>query len=69
MDSESKIYPDLSDILARKEQGRRELSRRSFGEKLVWCEAMRERLAPFKRAREARDAARGVAPGRHGADR
>ena len=59
-DPESTIYPDISDILARKEEGRRELSRRSFGEKIAWCESMRERLAPLKRAREARRAAQAM---------
>ena len=55
------IYPDISDILARKEEGRRALARRSFGEKIAWCEEMRERLAPLKRAREARQAATAAA--------
>ena len=51
-------YPDISDILQRKAEGRREISRRSFGEKIAMMEAPRERLAPFKRAREQRLAAR-----------
>jgi hypothetical protein len=50
-------YPDISDILARKAEGRKESARRSFGEKIAWVEQMRERLAPFKRAREERRAA------------
>jgi hypothetical protein len=50
-------YPDISDILARKAEGRRELARRSFGEKIAWAEMMRERLAPLKRMREARQQA------------
>jgi hypothetical protein len=50
-------YPDISDILARKSEARRERSRRSFGEKIAMVEALRERLAPFKRARERRIAA------------
>lgn len=56
--SESKpgTYPDVSDILARKEAGRRDLARLSFGEKIARIEALRERLAPFKRAREMRRA-------------
>jgi hypothetical protein len=49
-----KIYPDISDILARKKEGRREISRRSFGEKIAMVERMRERLAPLKRMREER---------------
>lgn len=51
------IYPDISDILARKAEGRRDAAKRSFGEKIAWAEAMRERLAPLKRAREERIAA------------
>jgi hypothetical protein len=52
-------YPDISDILARKAEGRQEIARRSFGEKIAMVEAMRERLAPLKRAREQRAAASG----------
>jgi len=52
------IYPDVSDILARKKEGRREISRRSLGEKIAMVEAMRERLAPLKRIREERHANR-----------
>jgi hypothetical protein len=50
------IYPDVSDILARKKGARREISRRSFGEKIAMVEAMRERLAPLKRIRQERHA-------------
>jgi hypothetical protein len=50
-------YPDVSDILARKDAGRREIARRSFGEKIAMVEQLRERLAPLKRARELRLAA------------
>jgi hypothetical protein len=50
-------YPDVSDILARKAEGRRNAAKRSFGEKIAWVEQMRERLAPLKRAREKRQAA------------
>ena len=32
------IYPDISDILARKEEGRQEVGRRSFGEKIAILE-------------------------------
>jgi hypothetical protein len=53
-----KAFPDVSDILARKAEGRREIARRSFGEKIAMIEVMRERLAPLKRAREMRQAAR-----------
>jgi hypothetical protein len=57
-------YPDISDILARKAEGRRNLSRLSFGQKIAMVEALRERLAPLKRARERRIAstATGRAP-------
>jgi hypothetical protein len=47
-------FPDISDILARKAEGRREIARLSFGEKIARMEALRERLEPLKRAREAR---------------
>jgi hypothetical protein len=56
-ENESKVYPDVSDILARKGEGRRSFARLSFGEKIALIEAMRERLAPLKRAREVRHAA------------
>jgi len=51
-------YPDISDILARKKAGRRNIARLSFGEKIALVEALRERLAPFKRDRETRRVAR-----------
>ena len=54
MDKDSKILADVSDILARKAEGRREIARRSFAQKIAMIEAMRERLAPLKRAREMR---------------
>ena len=52
------IYPDTSDILARKAERRRELARLPYGEKIDIVERMRERLAPIKRAREERRARR-----------
>ena len=55
------IYPDISDILQRKAEGRGEIARRSFGEKIAMMEALRERLAPFKRLREQRLAAKQAA--------
>lgn len=58
MKDEEPAFPDISDILARKAEGRREIARRSFGEKIAMMEALRERLEPFKRAREARRAKR-----------
>ncbi len=54
MKHSGKIYPDISDILALKREGRREISQRSFGTKIAMVEAMRERLAPLKRLRESR---------------
>lgn len=48
------VYPDISDILARKAEGRCELAGRSFGEKLEILEAMRARIDPIRRARVAR---------------
>jgi hypothetical protein len=51
------VYPDVCDILARKAAGRRDISRRSFGEKIAMVEDLRERLAPLKRPRERRIAA------------
>ena len=59
-DTETTIYPDISDILARKAEGRRQLSRLSFGQKIALVEALRERLAPLKRAREQRIAAKSL---------
>ena len=52
------VYPDISDILKAKAERRRDIARRSFGEKIAMMEALRERLEPFKRAREARQAKR-----------
>jgi hypothetical protein len=51
-------YPDISDILQRKAEGRRDIAHRTFGEKIAMMEALRERLAPFKRLREQRRAAK-----------
>jgi len=56
------IYPDISDILKAKAERRRDIARRSFGEKIAMMEALRERVAPFKRAREQRRAAKRVHP-------
>jgi hypothetical protein len=54
------IYPDISDILKAKAERRRDMARRSFGEKIAMMEALRERVAPFKHAREQRRAAKRV---------
>jgi hypothetical protein len=57
-DPSKDAFPDISDILARKAEGRRKNARRTLGEKIAMMEALRERLEPFKRAREARQAKR-----------
>ena len=51
---QAEVYPDISDILARKSQGKREASKRSFAEKIAMVEALNARLEPLKAAREAR---------------
>ena len=56
--AKSAIGRELAAVLARKTEGRREIARRSFGEKIAMMEALRERLAPLKRERERRRAAR-----------
>ncbi len=60
----SQNYPDISDILQRKAEGRREIAARTFGEKIAMVEAMRERIAPFKRLKERRENERRRAHGR-----
>ena len=50
-------YPDISDILEQKAEARRLRAKRSFGQKIAAMEALRERLKPFKEAREKRRAA------------
>ena len=47
-------YPDISDILARKAEGRRNLAALTFGQEIDILEAMRARVEPFRRAREAK---------------
>ena len=54
MNDRDKIYPDISDILDLKQQGRQRIAKRPFGMKIAMVEAMRERLAPLKRLRELR---------------
>jgi hypothetical protein len=49
-----KHYPDNSGIFARKAEGRRERARATFAEKLAAMDALKERVAPIVRAREAR---------------
>jgi hypothetical protein len=66
MTDDPRKFPDVSDILARKAEGRREIARRFFGEKITMIEALRERLAPLKRARQMRRAARSTQGHRDG---
>jgi hypothetical protein len=47
-------YPDITDILARKAEGKRIAAKRSFAEKIAMVEALNARLAPIKAARLAR---------------
>jgi len=47
-------YPDISEILARKAEGRKILAKLSFGQKLEILEDMRARVEPIRRARDAR---------------
>lgn len=52
MKLDTKKYPDISDILQRKAEGRRELANRSFGEKLDALDALRDRAAPLRAAKD-----------------
>jgi hypothetical protein len=47
-------FPDISDLLRRKSEGRKRNAARSFGEKIDILEAMRRRLSPINVARNAR---------------
>jgi hypothetical protein len=58
----AKQYPDITEILARKAEGRRERASLSFAEKLDAVDALRDRLAPIVRARQARRASPTKAP-------
>ena len=63
-------YPDISDILARKAEGRRDLAQLDFWDKVRRMEALRERVRFLKELREAdrRDKATpscGAEPGPH----
>jgi len=57
-------YPDISDILERKAEGRRDIARRTFGQKIAMVEAMRERMAPFTKLKEKRETQRRFAKSR-----
>jgi hypothetical protein len=47
-------FPDISEIIARKAEGRKVISRLSFGEKIERMESLRKRLLPFKQLRQNR---------------
>ena len=51
-------YPDISDILAKKDSGRRQRAALSFAEKLDVLDALRERVAPLVATRKFRTAQR-----------
>jgi hypothetical protein len=51
-------FPDISDIVARKAEGRKAISRLSFGEKIERMESLRKRLSPFKQLRQSRSVKR-----------
>lgn len=55
-------FPDVTPILAAKEEHRNAVRRLSLGEKIAMMEALRERVAPIKAAREARAALRRSTP-------
>ena len=54
MTSRKVAYPDVTDILARKERGRAKLASLPLGEKIRMLEAMRVRDETIRRAREVR---------------
>lgn len=49
MDRSTNVYPDISDLLALKAEGRRIRSRVSFAEKIAWVESARRDLARIGR--------------------
>ena len=55
-------YPNVSDIHARKAEGRLQSAAMTFGQKLAILDAMRERVAPIVQSREARRRRNGQAP-------
>ena len=48
----SRNYPDISDILARKAEARKERAKLPFAEKIEIVEKLRDGVAPLKRARD-----------------
>jgi hypothetical protein len=59
----TKPYPDVADILARKERGRTARASLSFAEKLDALDALRARVEPLVRARKMRSGDRPCNPG------
>ncbi|HEX3675402.1 MAG TPA: hypothetical protein VHU87_14105 [Rhizomicrobium sp.] len=57
MSDARKDYPDISDILARKAEGRRQRALLTFAEKLAVLDEMRARAEPIVRARKRRQSA------------
>lgn len=51
MKQNQSIYPDISDILQRKAEGRRNIIALSFAEKIEMLEIMRDRISPLRDAR------------------
>jgi hypothetical protein len=51
-----RLFSDISDVLARKAQGRRERARLPFAEKLAILDRLRETAEQMKRARVSRSA-------------
>lgn len=54
MTSRRATYPDISDILARKQRGRERLASLPFAEKIKLLEAMRARDETIRKARDRR---------------
>ena len=55
MKTSAMSYPDISDILERKAEGRVDLCGRSFAEKLDALDALRDRAGPLRAARAVRE--------------
>jgi hypothetical protein len=54
MASRRVVYPDISDILARKQRGRERLASLPFGEKIKLLETMRARDDMMRKGRDRR---------------
>lgn len=64
LDDAKREYPDNSELYARKAEGRRQRARLSFAEKLDAVDALRARVQPIVRARDARTRATETESGR-----